>query len=255
MGESAMEDGRVLYLDLMKKVLTNVIYADPAQAADWYDGSGYEPEKRENGLDWPTTAHTMVGLKRLDNLQFCVERVLVDEVPGDFVETGVWRGGASIFTRAVLRAHGNTDRTVWLADSFQGMPETTDDSHPVDRYMALHKSNDQLAVSLEQVQANFRAYDLLDEQVRFLEGWFADTLPTAPIERIAVLRLDGDLYDSTMDALESLYPKVSPGGYVIVDDYVIPSCKEAVHDYRTRLAIDDEIVPIDASSAYWRRAA
>lgn len=73
--------------------------------------------------------------------------------------------------------------------------------------------------SLEEVQENFRRYNLLDDQVQFLKGWFCDTLPTAPIEKLAVLRLDGDLYESIMDGLNALYDKVSPGGFIIVDDY------------------------------------
>jgi len=87
-----------------------------------------------------------------------------------------------------------------------------------------------LAVPLEEVQALFRRYDLLDAQVRFLKGWFKDTLAGAPIERLALLRLDGDLYESTMDALVPLYDKVSPGGFVIVDDYY--SCAPCGRDRR-----------------------
>jgi len=72
-----------------------------------------------------------------------------------------------------------------------------------------------LAVSLERVQDNFRRYGLLDRQVRFLKGWFRDTLPAAPIERLAILRLDGDLYESTIQALGALHGKVSAGGVVM----------------------------------------
>jgi len=80
---------------------------------------------------------------------------------------------------------------------------------------------------------NFRKYDLLDRQVRFLKGWFSETLPGCPIERLAVLRLDGDMYESTMDALKHFYPKLSAGGYLIVDDYgAAPACKTAIHEFR-----------------------
>ena len=86
--------------------------------------------------------------------------------------------------------------------------------------------------SYEEVRERFARYGLLDEQVRFLRGWFRDTLPSAPIERLALLRLDGDLYDSTYDTLAALYPRVSVGGYVIIDDYdAVDECREAVHDY------------------------
>src|SRR6478672_4155816 len=104
--------GVELYLDLMKQVLTNAIY--DAQVVDrsiapttWYG--------------WPKDAHTMLSLKRLDNIQYCVERVLHDGVPGDLIETGVWRGGATIFMRAILKVHRVFDRTVWVADSFDGL--------------------------------------------------------------------------------------------------------------------------------------
>ena len=100
-------------------------------------------------------------------------------------------------------------------------------------------------MSVDHVRRNFQRYGLLDDQVKFLVGWFRDTLPTAPLEQIAVLRLDGDLYESTMDALAPLYPKVSTCGYVIVDDYNLPMCKQAVDDYRRANGITEQLVPID----------
>lgn len=112
---------------------------------------------------------------------------------------------------------------------------------------------DILSVSLEQVKANFERFELLDDRVVFLKGWFSDTLPTAPIERIAVLRLDGDQYSSTMDALVSLYRKVSPGGFVIVDDYhAWPGCKDAVNDFLAKHNLAPHIQEIDGSAAFWR---
>ncbi|WP_158890401.1 TylF/MycF family methyltransferase [Amycolatopsis anabasis] len=246
---------RDLYLDLMKKAVSNTIYQD---ASVYYGDSleemratireerAFDPKIRETGLDTPRTAHTMVGLKRLENIQHCLESVIEDDVPGDFIETGVWRGGASIFARSVLKAHNVTDRTVWVADSFEGMPKNED--------LPIHLVNDVLAISLETVQENFRRYDLLDDQVKFLKGWFCDTLPTAPVDQIAVLRLDGDLYESTEDALQALYPKVSVGGYVIVDDYhFLPPCRMAVLDYRHKHGIKDPIQEIDGLGVFWRR--
>lgn len=203
------------------------------------------------GLDWPPSAETMAGLERLDNVEEYVKQVLRDRVPGDFVETGVWRGGSCILMRGVLKAYGVSDRRVWLADSFAGLPTSThqDDLHwDFERYA-------QLAVSLEQVQENFRKYGLLDEQGCFLKGWFKDTLPAAPIDQISVLRLDGDLYESTWDAIDALYPKLSPGGFLIVDDYGgIDSCRKAIHDYRERHGILEPIQRVDQSCVYWRRS-
>lgn len=214
-----------------------------------------DPEARDQGLDYTTDADTMVGTQRLDNLQSCVVDVLERGVPGDLIETGVWRGGASIFMRAVLHAYGITDRTVWLADSFRGLPKPDPVRYPADADDELWKAS-ALAVPLEEVKANFDAYGLLDDQVRFLVGWFRDTLPTAPIGRLALLRLDGDLYESTMDALNALYARVSVGGYVIVDDYgAMESCRRAVEDFRARHRIADRIERIDWTGVYWQRGA
>lgn len=250
--KAAAKAARALYLDLMKRCLTNVIYGDPGIVR--FEERAFDASLRATGRDWPLYAHTMVGLTRLDNLQFCVEDVLARNVPGDLMETGVWRGGASIFMRAILKAHGVENRRVWAADSFAGMPVPDAQKYPIDAGLDFSPFNNMLGVSLEHVQENFRVYGLLDEQVRFLKGWFRDTLPTAPVERLAVLRLDGDLYESTMDALTHLYPKLEVGGYLIIDDYenLVP-CAQAVTDYRERNDIIEPIKRIDWSAVYWRK--
>jgi O-methyltransferase/demethyldecarbamoylnovobiocin O-methyltransferase/8-demethyl-8-(2,3-dimethoxy-alpha-L-rhamnosyl)tetracenomycin-C 4'-O-methyltransferase len=249
-----MATGAQLYLDLLARVVTNQVYRDAPIPAPWDPDPVYDPQLRDQGADWPSVAHTMVGARRLANLRACVESVLADGVPGDIIETGVWRGGACIFARGLLAAHGVTNRTVWVADSFEGIPKTGLDSHPMDQQMQLHRRNNLLSVPIGTVRENFVRYDLLDEQVRFLPGWFKDTLPVAPVERLAVLRLDGDLYESTMVALESLYPKLSVGGYLIVDDYVMPACAKAVTEFRARFDIRDEIHVIDDCGVFWRRS-
>lgn len=208
---------------------------------------------RAEGADWPVRAQTMIGLKRLDHLQQCVETVLKENVPGDLIETGVWRGGTVIFMKAVLKAYGAEDRTVWVADSFEGLPRPNPEKYPMDEGDTFHV-HDYLRIPLEEVQENFRRYGLLDEKVRFLKGWFRDTLPEAPVERLAVLRLDGDMYESTTDALTSLYPKLSPGGFVIIDDYFLRPCRQAVADYREAHGITEEIQWIDRMGAFWRRS-
>lgn len=210
---------------------------------------------RSRGLGWPARAQTLIGLQRLDNIQYCVETVLQEGVPGDLIETGVWRGGACIFMRAILKAHGDQTRAVWLADSFTGLPLPNAADYPADAGDKHHAWNDFFAVSRAEVEANFRRYGLLDGRVRFLEGWFKDTLPTAPIERLAVMRLDGDMYESTMQALEALYPKLSPGGFVIVDDYYLPPCARAINDFRGAQGIADPIREIDGNAVFWRRAS
>jgi hypothetical protein len=143
---------------------------------------------------------------------------------------------------------------VWVADSFEGLPPPDPAKYPKESLQDFHKYAD-LAVSLEGVQSNFARYDLLDEQVRFLKGWFRDTLPVAPIERLAVLRLDGDMYESTMDALVNLYGKLSPGGFVILDDFNhVQSCNDAVADFRTERQIEEKIFPIHGWGGFWRKA-
>jgi len=212
-----------------------------------------DPRMREEGRGWPRDGETMIGLKRLDNLEDCIMDVLRAQVPGDLIETGVWRGGAAIFMRAVLKAYRDTTRTVWAADSFQGLPKPDPGRYPADAGDR-HWVSPQLAVSLEQVQANFSRYGLLDDQVRFLVGWFRDTLPTVPSERFAVIRLDGDMYESTMEALQSLYPKLSIGGYAIIDDYgAVPACKAAVEDFRAKHGILEKLETIDWTGVFWKR--
>lgn len=257
-----------LYIDLLKRCVTNSIYDDDL---DTMRGSfrkdpntgklvgaepaAADPKRKFLGGIWPTRAHTMIGIPRLENLQRCLETVIREGVPGDLIETGVWRGGASIFMRGVLKAHGVTDRKVWVADSFAGLPPTDASVHVGDSALALDRFAD-LAVPLEAVRENFARYGLLDEQVEFLEGWFRDSLPQAPIEKLAVMRLDGDLYESTMDALSALYPKLSEGGFVILDDYnAVAGCNDATHEYRDAMGIEDRLTPIKGGGAFWRKGA
>jgi O-methyltransferase len=210
----------------------------------------YNRAEREKGGDQPALGFTMVGHRRLDNIRACIESVIADRVPGDFVECGVWRGGSSIFAKAVFKAHGVSDRKVWLADSFEGMPVLKAEADKVDSDFS---ANRYFAVSKEDVENNFRRFDLLDENVRFVKGWFSESLPSAPIKQIAVLRLDGDYYTSTMDAFNSLYGKVSKRGFVIIDDYyAFAGCKAAVTEFRAAHGITSELTRIDDCSAYWR---
>jgi O-methyltransferase len=195
----------------------------------------------------------MIGLRRLESLQACVVDVLHRGIPGDLIETGVWRGGAAIFMRAILKAYGDTHRVLWVADSFEGFPEPDLQRYPLDKGYGQGGTHEAIAVSLEQVERNFARYGLLDDQVHFLPGWFRDTLPSAPIERLSLLRLDGDMYESTIVALETLYSKLSVGGYVIVDDYKLARCRAAVDDFRAEHFVTEELQQIDWTGVYWQR--
>ena len=267
-----------LYLDVMKKVLTRSLAPEryverevpnslikrlifkalrkqlESRGVQMMRQILFDREKRENGRDSPSEADTMIGLKRLDNVQECALNVIRNGVPGDFIETGVWRGGTTIFMRAILAACDCRDRSVWVADSFRGLPTPNAEKYPADQGDTFW-TNPELVISIDNVQDNFDKYGLLDEQVKFLKGWFKDTLPTAPIDALALMRLDGDLYESTMDALTALYPKLSVGGYVIVDDYgALPEqCAGAVHDYRDEHGIGEPIHEIDWTGVYWQK--
>lgn len=238
-----------LYLDLLEASLTGTLNED-ASAAPWSAGS-YDPARRSLGRDWPATACTMIGTARMRNLRDLLERALANNVPGDFIETGVWRGGACIYARGIMAAHGDETRRVFVADSFRGLPEPDAAAFPADAGDT-HSTFEQLAISKEQVAENFRRYNLLDDRVVFLEGWFKDTLPSAPIERLAMLRLDGDMYESTIQALDALYDKVSPGGFVIVDDYILGPCARAIEDFRTARGITAPLEPVDGAAVWWQ---
>jgi len=253
---------RISYLSLLKGCLTRLIFMNDGPGRD-NEALAERRRLRESGLDWPGQAETMIGMVRLECIQACVQKAIREGVPGDLLEAGVWRGGAAIFMRALLLAFGDRSRVVWVADSFEGLPPPdsehfTQDSIDLSGYK-------ELAVGLDEVKANFARYNMLDDRVRFLKGLFKDTLSAAPIERLAVLRLDGDYYESTIQCLESLYGKVSPGGFVLVDDYfVLEPCRQAVEDFRVANSIYDELVTVGVrpgtddprgvgSSVYWRK--
>lgn len=209
-------------------------------------------EEIKEGTNWPAQAHTMIGLKRLNNIQFCVEQVVENGIEGDLVETGVWRGGACILMKGILNSYEDKTRNVWVVDSFCGIPEPNIEKYPQDKNEQMHLA-DILRVSEEEVKYNFTKYNLLDDRVKFLKGRFCDTLPNAPIEKISVLRLDGDTYEATTDSLSNLYPKLSQNGYLIVDDFHGESCRAAVYDYRKKNDIKEEIIAIDSMGVYWKK--
>jgi O-methyltransferase len=210
-------------------------------------------ENRLNGYDWPSNADTMIGINRLTNIESCIYSIVEDKIEGDLIEAGVWRGGATIFMRAVLKELNVTHKKVWVADSFQGLPRPHPD-YPADRNNKLY-SEKIFKVSLEDVRKNFAKYDLLDEQVEFLSGWFKNSLAAAPVQQLSLVRLDCDMYESTIQSFTTLYPKLSAGGYLIIDDYnAFEECRKAVNDYRNQHTINIPIIEIDKQAIYWRKA-
>jgi len=232
------------------------LQASREEGRPWWFVKVTRPDGRvalDNVRNFCEFTHSMIGAKRMRNIEECLDRIREDGIAGDLAETGVWRGGATVFMAGYLAAYEMTDRVVWAADSFEGLPAPT---HEADRGFDFSAAvAPVLAVSLEEVRGLFERHGLLDERVRFLKGWFRDTLPTAPIESLALLRLDGDLYESTRDALHGLYDKVVPGGFVLVDDYGdFPPCRRAVDEFREERAIAAPLVAVDWSGVYWRKA-
>jgi O-methyltransferase len=274
-----LSDASEMYIDLLKQVLIDYHRINVGEYKPLYDNHAkwrrkpirfvdsvlrkmnyvvckkiqFTHEDRLNGRDWPANADTMIGMKRLNNIQYCVSEIVKHNIEGDFIETGVWRGGATIFMKALLKVMHVTDKNVWVADSFEGLPKPDDKKYAADKGDHLYMMKE-LAIPLETVKENFAKYGLLDDKVKFLKGWFKDTLPVAPIQKLSLLRLDGDMYESTMDALVNLYPKLAKGGFVIVDDYgAVEACKIAIHDYRKQNGITEEIIPIDWAGVYWKK--
>lgn len=247
-----MSDAATLYADLLIRCIANTVYGDDSQEP-WSKDPTYRPERRQEGRDWPSIAHSMAGVKRLQNIRELTEAIIAEDVPGDLIETGVWRGGACILMRGLLAARGIRDRQVLLADSFEGLPPPDPALYPAD-LGDRHHTYTQMAVSIEEVKANFSAYGLLDEQVEFVKGWFKDTLPTLRDRRYALLRLDGDMYQSTMDSLTNLYDRLSPGGFVIIDDYgAVKACRAATDEFRSTNDVRAPLTWVDWTGVWWRK--
>ena len=212
-----------LYLDLMKRCLTRTAFHERIREVICRRGSVprllMRPVLAVLRLmgctlcqGWPADAETMIGLKRLENILARVTGAIRRAVPGDLIETGVWR-------------------TVWVADSFEGLPKPDPDKYPADAAeegKAAFYKFDQLAVSEEQVR-----------EMRFLKGWFRDTLPTIPATQ----------------TLTGSYPKLSPGGYCLIDDDGgIPASRNAVEDYRSREGIREPVQSVDRTGVFWQKA-
>jgi O-methyltransferase len=242
---------RTAYLELLKLALCDLVGSGTTSVGKWEGGvvssreiAGDDLRLRSAGMDWPLHGLTMVGLNRLDDLQRCVESVVADDVDGDLIEAGAWRGGASILMRATLDSLG-ADRAVWVADSFQGFPagDEQGDLNLVDF----------IAVPLAEVRSNFERLGL-GEGVRFVPGFFEQTMPGLSGGTWSVVRLDGDTYEATWATLSALYPGLSVGGYLIVDDYgVLPECRRAVDDFREHHGITEPVETVDWTGVHWRR--
>lgn len=194
---------------------------------------------------------TVVGVEKLDNLRYCAEESIKNRVPGDFIETGVWKGGACIYLAGLLKAHGETGRKVIVADSFSGLPPPEASKWPVDEGDG-HYTRTDLAISLDQVRDNFAKFDLLADNIVFVKGFFEESLKCAPVDRLAVLRLDGDMYGSTMTVLQQLYHKLEVGGFVILDDWLLRGAQKAFLDFRKEMGVTEQLYQA-GTSVFFRK--
>ena len=184
---------------------------------------------------------TLVSYERLWATLMACKHVIQRQIAGDFVECGVWRGGNALLAAEVFRLHGD-DRKVYMFDTFKGMTPPTDvdrsiwtDTPVLPKFLSRQREthNEMYYASLDEVKANFDKKGLLSDRVVFVEGDVLVTLerPDLPTE-ISVLRLDTDWYESTRKELQVLYPKLTVGGVLIVDDYGhFSGSKKAVDEY------------------------
>lgn len=202
--------------------------------------------RRINGLDW--NGYTMIGLRRLDNLEMCINSVINNNINGAIVEAGVWRGGACIFAAGVLK-EAEVKRNIYVCDVFDNtFPEP---QYECDKWTELHDFS-ALSVSLEDVKSNFNEFSLLTENIIFKKGWFSQTLQTIE-EPISILRIDGDTYESTMDTLQ-LEKNILSGGFIIMDDWAIDVSRKAFLDYFSDKGVSEkDVIEIDSLSVYWKK--
>jgi hypothetical protein len=225
------------YLDLLARAVSNYLYLGEGQCEYTYPSR--EAHHTADGWKLPEYArpHTTARIINLNNLHTLAVDVIQRKVPGDFLEAGVWQGGAVIFLAGLVKAYNVQNVRVWAADTFAGIPD-----YKVDGVNdVVEQWTDRWVASLSRVKDNIRRYNLLDDKIRFVEGPFRDALPAAGIERLSLLRVDGDSYASTRDALQALYGKVSPGGYVIVVNWHLGGCRDAVLAFRDHC---DNVAPL-----------
>lgn len=253
---------RAKYLELLRGALTGHVFATTERQVSYYDTAQdlqrklgalarMVPEERATGGDWPLTGVTMVGLARLQNIQDLLVQTYEDGVDGDFIECGTWRGGASIFARKVIESLPGDERHVWVADSFAGLPLPRTPASKDSKHWAEFSY---LRVSLEDVQTNFRSFGALDERVHFCKGFFVDALPSCGVGEISVLRMDGDMYESSLDTLFNLYERVSVGGFIVVDDWAcVADARRAVKDFYAWHDLELNVTVIDRCGGFMQK--
>jgi O-methyltransferase len=238
------------YLKLMEMALTGSLHDETGRCNGFKDCNitqllPYDPELRRIGNDWPPFGHTMVGHLRLQNIKNLIDEIVVKRVPGDFAELGVWRGGSCIYAKAVFNVHEQHNRRVYVFDAFDSL-----------RNYGI--SAKYLSTSEATVRHNFNKYGVLDDRVVFIKGLFKTSVPdfrrSHSQTKIAVLRLDGNFYDSHQDALYYLYELVPVGGYVIFDDIRShPAVQQSWTDFQQDQGFSETLINVDNHAAYFMK--
>lgn len=255
---SLIERARLTYTELLIMVLTAKAFGRAERSVKWMNNErsaqvyAYNDLLRTEGADWTYLAMTMTGSKRMEALTVLLADVFLNKVPGAVLESGVWRGGTTILARGLMRAYGETERLVYVCDSFNGLPAGDKVYHVGD--MGWDRVP-YLEVSTDQVQRNFEAVQLLDSSIVFVKGFFNETMPPlqSRVDSLSILRLDGDMYQSTVDVLYFMYEKLSIGGYLIVDDWFGFPARPACEDFLAVHGLTPVIIPIDTISVYWKK--
>ena len=188
------------------------------------------------------STYTMTTVERMYAVHQAAGHVARAGIAGDYVECGVWRGGSSMMAALTFKQAGDRERTMWLYDTFEGMPEPTLEDAPnaiegadVHDEWARNEAadhNDWCYAPLDEVRANMRSVGVDGDRLQLVKGKVEETIPATIPERIALLRLDTDWYESTKHELDHLYPLLSPGGVLIIDDYGHwPGARQAVDEY------------------------
>lgn len=234
------------YIDLLKRSVTNYLYLGEERTFENFRCiKHYDVETGAWKIEELSRPTTLLTKSQLDLVEHAVVSVEQRGIPGDFMEAGIWRGGVIIFLRGLMDAYGIEGRCIIAADSFEGIPRNIRAvNDPVDEWP------DRWVAGVEEVKRNIDRFGFLDERIRFLVGYFETSLKELADETFALIRLDSDSYDSVETSLNHLYPRLSRGGIVIVDDWHLPGCQMAVRDYLQRENVTAEI-RVHGGNAWW----
>lgn len=225
---------------------------------------GYRDEPELQRMAFTVRDFTMVSYEGLctlgDQVRFCEET----NIPGDLVELGTWKGGCLAMMAQANLKWGKSRRTLRGFDSFQGLPRPRLDKDygaDIQEFFKVSEGqSDGALIPINALEADISApLRILEEvgypkeNVKFHAGWFQETVPKVNIEKIAVLRLDGDFYDSYAVPLEYLYDRVTLGGFIVIDDWVLRGCREAVADFFAKRQLAPYLSHVDGSVRYFRK--